>query len=56
MRRGLEVAKDASYELGQDLAGEPAKIREHIRVCQVDEYESMNVSVPKNRVTSRRAQ
>ena len=31
MLRALEVAKDCWDELGWDLAGAPAKIREHIR-------------------------
>ena len=52
MLRALKVSKDGWDELRQDLAEAPAKIGEHIRVCQVVIYESMNVFVPKNRVTS----
>ena len=55
MLRALEVAKDVWDELGRDLAGAPAKIGEHVRVCQVIGDESMNVSIPKIRVTSRRS-
>ena len=53
MLRALEVAKDGWDELGRDLAGALAKIGEHIMVFQVDGDESINVYVPKNRVTLR---
>ena len=55
MLKALEVAKDGWDELGRDLVGAPTKIGEHIRVCQVFGDESINVYVPKNRVTSRRS-
>ena len=55
MLRALEVAKDVWDELGQDLARAPAKIGEHVRVCQVIEDKSMNVSIPKIGLTSRRS-
>ena len=53
MPRALEGSKDGWDELGQDLAGAPTKIRQHIRVFQVVGLESMNVYVPKNKATSR---
>ena len=55
MPRALGVAKEGWDELGLDLARAPTKIGEHIRVFQSDGGESMNVYVPKNRVTSRRS-
>ena len=55
MPRALEVTKDGWDELRLDLAGAPTKIGEHIKVFQSDGGESMNVFVPKNRVTLRRS-